>query len=183
MHEISLGQTLTDYLSGQPIEATTYEDIRQALTRMLVEEKGYPPSQLHPKVPIAFVVDGQDFEHRVDLVALDPRGTAVAVIMFCAGDVVSYIRETVAAARLVPQGPAPLAMITDTQSAVCVCSADGSVQYEGGYHALPTWEALLDLAQQCPPGELSEASRTKEQRLLYTFRGLTGCCSGSCADS
>lgn len=183
MHETFLGQTMTDYLSGQPIEATTYEDIRQALARMLVEEKGYPRSQLQSKVPIRFTVDGQDVEHRVDLVALDPQGQAVAIIIFCAGDVLSYVRETVAAARLVPQGPASLAMVTDTQSAICVCVADGSVQYEGGYHALPTWSAMLDLARQCPPEELSAAKQNTEQRLLYTFRGLIGCCSDACPGS
>ncbi|ACV69713.1 type I restriction enzyme HsdR N-terminal domain-containing protein [Desulfohalobium retbaense] len=183
MHEISLGHTLTDYLSGQEIEATTYEDIRQAIVRMLVEDKGYPASNLQTKVRIAFVVDGQEFEHWVDTVVSDPSGAPLAVVAFCAGDVTSYVRETVAAARLLPQGPAPLALITDTQSAMCVCVGDGSVVYEGGYHALPHWQGLLDLLPSCPAVDLSEGKRAKEERLLYTFRSLTGCCSDACQTS
>ena len=34
MHEVSLNQLITDYVSGREIMDTTYEDLRQALARM-----------------------------------------------------------------------------------------------------------------------------------------------------
>ena len=34
MHEVSLNRVITDYISGQEIMDTTYEDLRQALARM-----------------------------------------------------------------------------------------------------------------------------------------------------
>ena len=40
MHEVSLGQSIQDYLTGENLDMTTYEDLRQGLARLLVEEKG-----------------------------------------------------------------------------------------------------------------------------------------------
>lgn len=54
MHETSLGSVLRDYLTGESIDETTYEEFRQALARLLVEEKGYPRERLRPKVPLNY---------------------------------------------------------------------------------------------------------------------------------
>lgn len=54
MHETSLGETLRDYLTGESIEATTYEDLRQALARLLVEGLGYPAERVVPRLAVRF---------------------------------------------------------------------------------------------------------------------------------
>ena len=54
MHEVSLNRLITDYISGREIMDTTYEDLRQALARMLVEDKFYPRSSVRPKYLIDF---------------------------------------------------------------------------------------------------------------------------------
>ena len=44
MHEVSLGGVIADYLTGEQLERTTYEDLRQALAKFLVEERGFAPA-------------------------------------------------------------------------------------------------------------------------------------------
>lgn len=56
MHEVSLNRVITDYISGQEIMDTTYEDLRQALARMLVEDRKYPKAVIRPKYEATYEV-------------------------------------------------------------------------------------------------------------------------------
>ena len=83
MHEESLGNVLYDYLTGEKIEETSYEEFRQALARMLVEEKGYPKDRLTSKVGVCFPVDGSDYTRMIDLYATDAAGDPLLFVIFC----------------------------------------------------------------------------------------------------
>jgi hypothetical protein len=209
MHEVSLGGMLTDYLSGETIEETTYEEFRQALARFLVEEKGYPKASLRAKVPLVFQIDGQDTGRHIDLVAYDvpdvpdvpdalsefeasgesPR--PLLLVIFCAGDVGSFERETVSCARLFPGGPVPVAVATDSIGASVLDTATGDtlshpLSGASGVRAIPTWDELRAFvaARDASTGRtpLSEERRRKEERILHAYNGfLYGtCCSESC---
>jgi hypothetical protein len=180
MHEVSLGQSIQDYISGQEIESTTYEDLRQAIARLLVEEKGYPKEQLRSKQVIAYEIDAKDFRRAVDIVAYDQDGHPLLVAMFCSGDVSTYVREAVCAGRLVPGGPAKLALVTDTKKAKLIRVDDAQILEEGGYHQLPSWDRLKAMAEESAIYNLSEENKAKMQRLFYTFSELSACCGDSC---
>jgi hypothetical protein len=181
MHEVSLGGMLTDYLTGQTVDETTYEEFRQALARFLVEEKGYPKDGLKAKVPLLFAIDGEETGRHIDLVAYDAAGRPVALVIFCAGDVGSFERETVSCARLFPGGPVPVAIasdsigasILDTKSGECVAT---------GVRRIPTWQEALAIDAATERIPLSEERRRKEERILHAYNGfLYGtCCSESC---
>lgn len=177
MHEISLGYTIEDYLSGQQVEATTYEDIRQAMVRMLVERKGYPGRALKSKVKVAFAIDGRAFSGCLDLVAYSDAGEPLVALLFCAGEVETYIRQTIAGARLHPGQPVRLVVITDTRKALLLQVSDGKLISDAGYQALPTWERLLELAGQAPRYQLTEQRQRVEQRLFYALSELSCSCS------
>lgn len=178
MHETSLGRTIRDYLTGEEREETTYEEFRQALARLLVEEKGYPRENLAAKVGIHFPVEGQDYCRVADLVAYE-GGKPLFVLFFTAGQPGSFDREIVAAARLIEDGPAPLAMATDTKDAVLVETARGRV-LDQGFGALPDWERLKSLAEEYPPPRLSAEQIQKARRILYTYTEfLVGSCCGT----
>ncbi|MBU1040322.1 MAG: type I restriction enzyme HsdR N-terminal domain-containing protein [Proteobacteria bacterium] len=191
MHEVSLGGMLTDYLSGESIEETTYEEFRQALAKFLVEEKGYPKDSLRAKVPLVFQIDGQDTGRHIDLVAYDPSGRPLLLVIFCAGDVGSFERETVSCARLFPGGPVPVAIASDSIGASVLDTATGDplshpVSGASGVRAIPAWDELRALvaASDARTGRkpLSEERRRKEERILHAYNGfLYGtCCSESC---
>jgi len=181
MHEVSLGGMLTDYLSGKPIEETTYEEFRQALARLLVEDKGFPKDSLRAKVPLVFQIDGQDTGRHIDLVAYAPDGRPLMLVIFCAGEVGSFERETVSCARLFPGGPVPVAIATDSIGASILDTASGDC-VATGVRKIPTYAEALDLDARTPRTPLPDERRRKEERILHAYNGfLYGtCCSESC---
>ncbi|HDQ39621.1 MAG TPA: type I restriction endonuclease subunit R [Desulfonatronum sp.] len=175
MHESSLGQVFQDYLTGEQVVETTYEDLRQALARMLVEEKGYPKDKLKPKVPITFEIDGKTFTRRVDVVAYDDHDAPLMALVFCSGTPETYTREATYAGRLLPDGPAPLVIVTDNKDARLLRTRDGK-QLAEGFSSIPTWEKLLELAAKHPAPTLDPQRLLKEQRVFYMYSGfLEGC--------
>ena len=183
MHEISLGYTIEDYLSGRQVEATTYEDIRQAIAKMLVERKGYPLRNLKTKVQVKYSIDGRDFTGILDLVVCSESGEPLLALMFCAGEVETYTRQTVAGARLHPGGPVKLAVVTDTQKALLLQVADGTLLRESGYQALPVWDRLQELAAGAPDYVLTPERKKVEERLFYAFSQLSCSCSDQSCES
>ncbi len=181
MHDVSLGYTLEDYLTGEQVEATTYEDLRQALARLLVEERGWPKAQLTPRQRITFPVDGKEYVRLVDLIAWSDDGRPLCLLDFCAGAVSTFVRETVAAARLHPQGPIPLVVVTDSKDAQLVAVADGTVLAEG-MQSLPMWDRLQELAAAYPVEALTDERRAREARICYAYsESRHGCCSHAAA--
>ncbi|EPR43609.1 hypothetical protein dsx2_2226 [Desulfovibrio sp. X2] len=180
MHEISLGGTIRDYLSGEDVPSTTYEEVRQALARMLVEELGYPRERLRSKIGVRFPIDDREYCRVADLVAYDDEDRPLLVIIFCSGMPGTYDRETVAAARLIPGGPAPLAVSTDTRDAVLLSVPDGE-HLDSGMHALPRWKDLPALAEGRRMEPLSGNRLLRERRILFAYSEfLTSCCEGTC---
>jgi len=181
MHETSLGQTIRDYLTGEDREDTSYEEFRQALARMLVEELDYPRQALSPRVGVHFPVNGKEYCRVADLVVRDGQGRAILLIFFAAGQPGSFDREAVAAARLFNEGPAPLATVTNTEDGVLLESATGRI-LETGLRALPRYKELEALAATHPAPDLSEAQLELERRILYTYSEFIygSCCHTVC---
>lgn len=180
MHEVSLGQTIQDYLTDENLEVTTYEDLRQGLARLLVEEKGYPKTNLTPRVPIQFEIDGKLFSRKIDLLAHDDQNNALLALLFCSGTPETYTREAVYAGRLLPGGPAPLVVVTDTKDARLLRTRDGK-ELASGFSSIPTWEHLQELRKEHPAPTLDPRRIAREQRVFYMYSGfLEGCCGQSC---
>lgn len=180
MHEISLGGTITDYLSGEQRELTTYEDLRQALARFLVEERGFSPDSLKSHHPIFYEADGKVEEREADIALFDSSGRLCLILVFCAGQINTYAREVRAMARLAMPNPAPLAVVTDTREADLIAVRDGSILAKG-LHALPGQEEMVALATAHAYPALTMEQRDRENRILHTYTGfLKTCCSPSC---
>jgi hypothetical protein len=185
MHEISLGGTIRDYLSGEEVPSTTYEEVRQALARLMVEELGYPADRLKAKVGVRFPVTWEEgapeYCRMADLVAYGDDGRPLLVVIFCSGLPGTYDRETVAAARLIPGGPAPLAVSTDTRDAVLLSVPDGQTLAQGP-RALPRYDDLPGLCRDRFMEPLSGERLLRERRILYAYSEmLTSCCEGTCS--
>jgi hypothetical protein len=182
MHEIRLGYSVQDYISGEQVEATTYEDIRQDIARFLVEEKGVPKAAVQTKVQVRAVIDDSPYVQQVDLVIGRTPKDPIMVLNFCAGQVETYTRQTLAGARLLPQGAPRLAVATDTQKALILQVADGTLVRECPYAELPDWEEMLDMAAAVPEYAATAEKKAKEGRLLYALSELScSCAQESCS--
>lgn len=181
MHEVSLNRVITDYLSGQEIMDTTYEDLRQALARMLVEDRKYPRDCLRAKYTLKYEVDGQEQSVSIDIAVFSPAGEPLLALFFCPGEVGTFVRESLATARIHLPAPFPLVAVTDSMQLQLVETRSGEVLAEG-FNAVPLWHDLqrLTLAHPCP---LSEPERlARERRIVLAYNGLGGpCCGGECS--
>ncbi|HCG03646.1 MAG TPA: type I restriction endonuclease subunit R [Desulfovibrio sp.] len=203
MHEVSLGATLRDYLTGQDVDHTTYEDLRQALARLLVEELGHPRELVEPRVRVRFdappagdaasspfslsspeasqpsesTADADEGCRVVDLTLRDDDGAPLCLVLFCPGAPGTYARESVAAARLFPGGPAPLVAVTDTRDALLVAAVDGAVLGEG-MRALPKRDDLRRLAAEHPCPPLTPERLAGERRILGAYTAFLKRCCG-----
>jgi len=182
MHEVSMGGTLRDYLSGEEIDETTYEEFRQALAKLLVEELGYPKESLKAKVDLCFDIDGEEMCRTIDLVVYDNESLPIMMVMFCAGDVGSYEREAVCAGKLFQGGPVPYVVISDTMDAFLLDAISGKTLAHG-MKAVPSYEELNEKLIGYVREPLPAERRAKIERIFYTYTGfLQGtCCSESCS--
>jgi hypothetical protein len=181
MHEVSLNRVITDYLSGQDIMDTTYEDLRQALARMLVEDRQYPRQCLRAKYAIGYAVDGVPQSTVLDLAVFSPEGEPMLALVFCPGEVGTFVRESVAAARIHLPQPFPLVAVTDSMVLLVVETRTGEVLGEG-FNAVPLWQDLSALVLSHPCPAPSEDRLAKERRIVMAYNGLGGpCCGGECS--
>nr|WP_321257668.1 type I restriction enzyme HsdR N-terminal domain-containing protein [uncultured Pseudodesulfovibrio sp.] len=181
MHETSLGGTLRDYLSGEEIDETTFEEFRQLLVKLLVEEKGYPKERIKAKVLLSYTVDGEEFERPVDYVLYDEQGKPIFIIIFCAGNVGTFERETVCAARLIDGGPVPYALVTDTMDASLMDVKSGE-RIAQSMDAVPDFTDLVEMVSKVEMKPLTDEQREKQTRVFHTYCGFVygTCCSESC---
>jgi hypothetical protein len=182
MHESSLGGTLRDYLTGEEIDETTFEEFRQVLARLMVEEKGYPKDRLKAKVPLSYCVDGENYERPLDLVLFDEGGKPIFVVVFCAGEVGTFERETVCAARLIDNGPVPYALVSDSMDASLLDVRTGEVLGRS-MNAVPEYEKLLEMVAEANMKPLTDEQKEKQTRVFHTYCGFIygTCCSESCS--
>ena len=179
MHEVSLGGTIRDYLTGEEIDETTYEELRQALAQMLVEERGYPKSSLVPRVLFEYTIEGVLYHKDVDLLVNDPAGKPIMIVIFCPGEVRTYERETVSLARVLQETALPLAVCTDTMDASLMDVVSGEC-LATGLSAVPHWDDLLKLADERNEVILDEEYKSKVLRIFHAYNGFhDSCCSNN----
>lgn len=180
MHEVSLNRMITDYISGDAIPETTYEDLRQGLARMLVEDKDYPKSRVRPKHEIAYEVNGEAHSAVIDIAVFSEGGRPLLALFFCPGEIGSFVRQATAAARIHLPEPFPLVAVTDSMDIVVVATQSGD-SVGDGFSGVPRWPDLEPLARAHPVAVLSEARIRGERRILLAYSGLAGpCCGGDC---
>jgi len=176
-----MGTVIRDYLTGEEFAETSYEEFRQALARLLVEERGYPRQSLTAKIGVCVEVDGKPYTRMVDLVARGPDGCPLLLVVFCSGEPGSYVREAVAAARL-HEPPVPLVLTTDTKTACLVEQAGGEV-LGTGMRAIPYYDDLPGLARAHPARAITPEQAEREGRILFAYSELLagGCSRSQCA--
>ncbi|NCC24106.1 MAG: type I restriction endonuclease subunit R [Deltaproteobacteria bacterium] len=181
MHETSLEGTILDYLTGQEIRNSTFEDLRQALARLMTEECGFPKESLKPRTQIRVIVDGQTAEQTIDIAAFKPDGKPLMAVLFCFGKPGTFLRQSVAAARLGPDGPFPLTLVTDTKEFFLTRTADEKEILEGSSE-FPSWRTVLAMAAEAPAWPADEIRKQREARILLAYASLSGpCCGDSCS--
>lgn len=173
-HHLIYG-TLRDYLTGEELTDTDDERIRQDLSRMMVEAKGYPKRSLLPRLKIETLFSRCFVTSTIELTVLC-RGKQIMIIRYGPGSLVSRERAAIAAARVLhPDYRIPLAVVTNGQDAELLDTRTGKI-LGYGLDSIPSHssagEMEPDLIFLSP---LSGQRREREMRILNAF-DVERCC-------
>ncbi len=182
MHEVSLNQVITDYLTGDSIELTTYEDIRQSLARFLVEEKKYPLENIRSKYPLELDLGKERYIIHVDFVIYHQE-KPVLILAFCPGAVSTFITQYLCLARIFPGSPVPYVIVTDSKDA-SLMKVRTKKEICRGYNCFPMWDELVKMAEEAGSFTITGERLEKDKRVAYAMFALSdACCSSDCQAS
>ncbi len=171
-HHLILG-TLRDFITGDVLEETHDERYRQKLARMLVEEKGYAPTEVRPRVPLIVAAGDRRGRLYVDfLVSVDER--MAMVVKYGPGSLVTRYRPGIALSRLVASYQVPVVVVTNGETADILDGASGKLR-ASGFDGIPSRETLRRhlTPDRFPPIPPQRAEM--EARIVYAFEIDGGC--------
>ncbi len=116
--------TIIDYITGKTIPDIGAEANRQAVERFLVAEKGFAKEDIDVDVGIKFVVKGEMYQSKIDLVVC-VDGKRFMVVKCAAGSLGSREREIIAASRLLDSYQIPYAVVSDGKTAIVLDAVSG----------------------------------------------------------
>lgn len=180
LHHIVYG-TCTDYVTGETLTDTDDERIRQRISRLLVEERGFAKEELEMRRKIETLFAGQFVTSKIDVVVRhgDKR---FMIIRYAPGSLVTRERSAVAAARvLLDEYQIPLAVVTNGEDAELIDCLTGDV-LRTGMDAIPARQEAEEMMARLSFLPLpDEARREKELRILNAYDVEVCCAGGPCA--
>jgi hypothetical protein len=175
-HHLVYG-TLKDLLTGEELVDTDDERIRQQISRMMVDERGYRPDELQPRLTIETLFTRNFVTSTIDLTVLI-EGRQTMIVRYGPGSLVSRERSALAAARVLnDEYRIPLAVVTNGRDALLLDTITGAV-LDQGMGAIPERNRLISMLPSLsflPPQDAEK--REREKRILNAF-DLERCCIG-----
>lgn len=161
---------IKDYVTGESIPDVGAEANRQAVERLLVEEKGYSPSDIAVGMPVSFVAAGEEYCSEVDLVVFSGKKPFM-VIKCAAGSLDSRKTEAVAAARILFDKVVPYSAASDGQTALIFDSVTAK-QIGEGLAALPDAQKAREMLKTAEPTSLPEKRLEKERIIFRSYDSM-----------
>lgn len=173
-HHLIYG-VLKDYLSGEELSDTDDEQIRQRLSRMMVEEKGFSRQELIPRLKIETLFSSSFVTSTIEI-TVELEQKQLMILRYGPGSLVSRERSTIAAARVLnPDYRIPLAVITNGRDAELLDTYTGKI-LGTGLCFIPDRKRAKNLLAEVsflPP--LDGKQKERELRILNAF-DVERCC-------
>lgn len=173
-HHLVYG-SLNDYLTGEELTDTDDERLRQKISKMMVEEKGYAKEELLPRLYIETLFTTNFVRSTIDLtVALE--GRQFMIVRYAPGSLVSRERAAIAAARILNRNyQIPLAVVTNSFDAELIDSLSGKILGNGLESIPDRKQAEKLIATLHFPVRQKNPELEREMRILNAF-DLERCC-------
>ena len=171
-HHLILGQMI-GYLTGESITDTHDERYRQALAKLLVEEKGYQKSDILPRRKLIVAAGDNCAQIQIDLTVVIEDAVAM-IIRYGPGSLVTRHRPALAASRVVAAYQIPIVVVTNGLDADVLQGKTGSILSKG-LDSIPGRQNLLDRCRAHTNEPISPKRNEAEQRILYAFE-VDGSC-------
>jgi hypothetical protein len=171
-HHLVLG-TLIDFLSGAEIPDTLDERYRQALARLLVENKQYAKAEITKDQELVVVASDKKARIKIDY-TLRVNGRCLMLIKYGPGSITTRHRPALAASRLIEPYQIPCVVVTNGEDADILSGKKGTLLGQG-FENIPTRSQLISLADTEPTEPLCGKRTVLESRILYAFE-VDGSC-------
>jgi len=171
------GETIKDFLTGRQVPDSDDEQIRQKIERLLVEEKGFNPSEIEVDRCFEISLDDLKSVGRAELVVF-VHGRPFMSFKCARGSLVTREREALAASRLAHQVQIPLTIVTNGEDAEIIDTLTGRVSAVG-LKAIPSKEEAEKRSGELTYAELNEKRKKKEARIYLAFADFT--CPTECS--
>lgn len=173
-HHLIYGK-LNDYLTGEELVDTDDERIRQSLSKMMVEEKGYHKDQLSPRRYIDTLFSRCFVRSTIEIV-VTIADREFLILRYGPGSLVSRERSAIAAARVLnPAYRIPLAVVTNGKDAELLDTSTGKI-LGYGLDSIPDCQTAAGLLPELvflAPQDSQQ--RERELRILNAF-DVERCC-------
>ena len=171
-HHLVLG-TLTDRLTGEPLEDTHDERYRQKLVRLLLTDKGYFKRDIIARRELTARAGDRRGMLRVDFL-VRPAERIGMIIRYGPGSLVTRHRPALAISRLMAPYQIPVAIAANGEDADILDGATGKV-LASGLAAIPSRSELLVFMETADFNTISQKRAEMESRILYTYE-IDGAC-------
>lgn len=173
-HHLVYG-TLKDYLTGEELIDTDDERIRQHISILLVEERGFAKENLIPRLTIETLFAQSFVTSKIDLTILH-NNKQVLILRYGPGSLVSRERSAIAAARVLnPDYQIPFAVVTNGKDAELLDTRSGKI-LGYGLESIPCCDTLRTLADNAVfSAPLTGIKKERELRILNAF-DVERCC-------
>ena len=173
-HHLIYG-TLNDYLTNEELTDTDDERIRQDLSRLMIDDKGYGREQLSSRLKIETLFSRCFVTSTIEL-TVSIREKQCMIIRYGPGSLVSRERAAIAAARVLNREYCiPLAVVTNGRDAELLDTRTGKI-LGYGLDSIPDRSTLEQMFAQLvfhPPPPATR--REQELRVLNAF-DVERCC-------
>ena len=171
-HHLVMGE-LVDFISGQRRDDTADERYLQKIARLLVEQKGYPKTDIDSHHGLRVAAGENRAVVPVDFL-VTCNGRIGMIVKYGPGSLTTRHRPALAASRLVTTYQVPVAVVTNGEGADVLEAASGRVIGEG-LDAVPSRSALAAIMAASVFAPIPAARAQMESRILYCYE-VDGAC-------
>ena len=171
-HHLILGR-LEDFITGEILDDTHDERLKQNLARRLVTAKGYEKKEITPRHRLLVTAGDRQAMVPIDfLISLKEK--VGMIVKYGPGSLVTRRRPGVAASRLVTSYQVPVVVVTNGEDAEIIDGATGRITGTG-LDAIPMKHDLEIQASGYLFEPIPEKQAEMESRIVYAFE-VDGAC-------
>lgn len=171
-HHLVLGE-IQDFITGETLPKTHDEILRQSVSRLLVEQKGFDKNDIIPRQDLLLTSGSEQAIVKIDYLIRLYQKTYM-LIKYGPGDLVSRQRPALGMSRLVESYQVPVVVVTNGKDADILLGSSSKVIRRGLY-SIPS---RSDLIRQYDAQEFTPITKDRaemESRIVLAYEILGSC--------
>ena len=156
---------INDCITGKEVPLTGSEENRQAVEKVLVQEKGFLKEDIEVDSALDFEVGGEVFKAKIDIL-IKIKGLYAAAFKTPAGSISSWEKEIIAGARIFsPSYQIPFSIVSDGKNAEIFNTVTGK-RINTGIENIPSKKDLQAFLEEYNSVEFP-SERLERQKMIF----------------